>query len=247
MQLDGSGVVVFGSSAPLVDQVARISDGDQPVVAIRNATDVQVLIRECPRINIHPAHGDALWVNAIAVGINLREGRVFQRGIDKQIISDAEADLLGRGKNVATHGSIGRHVVEFVAREVFEVPVIVLGMEHERADIVGGHRMPDIIRVVSVKPLVGIGGAGGGVVHRNHFERTLAKIGNRDRETKQFPARSEIVLDADIRRRKRDQVWIMRRAGGAAETRVREHKRGRGPYQAFKLHGSVVTLSSSSI
>ena len=139
---------------------------------------------------------------------------MLQRGIDQQIVPDAGADFLSRGKNVAAHRPVIRDIMEFVAREVLEVPVIVLGMEHEPADIIRGHRIPVTIRVATVKPLVGIGRAGGGVVHRHDFQRTFPEISDRVREAKEFPACARIVLDPDIRRGKGHQVRIIRRAGG---------------------------------
>src|ERR1041384_6656136 len=90
--------------------------------------------------------------------------------------------------------------------------------------MIGGHRVPVAVRVVAVKPLVGLGGAGGCVVYRNQLQRTFAKIGDRVRKTKELLARTGRVLDPEVKRGNGYQVRIMRCPGRASETWGYEQK-----------------------
>ena len=103
--------------------------------------------------------------------------------------------------------------MEFVAGEVFEMPVVMLRMENKRADIGGADNVPVAVSVMAVETLIGVRRAGDCIVLRNNFHGPFPEIGNCVGEPKQLLVRAGIILDPDVVRRKGLKVRIVDRAG----------------------------------
>src|SRR6185437_15310304 len=114
MDLHRGDVVAFGRSTSLVKQIDRIGGGDQPVVAIRNTGDIDVLVGECPRIYVRPTDRDSLRVNLIAIRVRLGRSGMLQRSVHHQIISDAETDLLVGSQHRGSDRAVRSEVAKLV-------------------------------------------------------------------------------------------------------------------------------------
>src|SRR5437773_10988029 len=66
-ELYGSGVIAFGRSSSLVQQIVRVSRGNDPVIPIPNARDIQTLAEKARLANIGPSNRDARRVNLAGV------------------------------------------------------------------------------------------------------------------------------------------------------------------------------------
>ena len=97
---------------------------------------------------------------------------------------------------------------------------------------------------MAVEALVGIGGAGDGIVLGNEIHRPFAEVGNGIGEAKQFMVGRWIILDVDVKGRKRLEVRVVDRVGGIG---VRHANCERNTTKAGSDHHGGKTFHEQSI